>query len=285
MRKLLTIKAKTFNPDVLYVFDADSTGPHSGKNHYHDFFEMTVLLEGESFYKIHGQEQLVKAGTILLFNPGVEHHEYIPEGKSNKQLHIGIRHFTIDRFPRDYFPLDATSVQLSEYHDDFFNICWEMVRERHEGKNGHELILKSLVLKLMVYLLRDKETQPLEDKALLLSEDEQKRQQLVTDIKDYIELNHTKDLTLNQIAKDLFSSPATISRVFKEQLGDTPINYLIRYRLEKAKTMMESSDDISVSEVSRLIGYDDAYYFSKLFKKYYGSSPTNYVKQSKRSPY
>ena len=49
--------------------------------------------------------------------------------------------------------------------------------------------------------------------------------------------------------------------------------------------MMESSDDISVSEVSRLIGYDDAYYFSKLFKKYYGSSPSNYVKRSKQSPY
>lgn len=276
---MFNINAKTFNPEILYVFDAESTGPHSGKNHHHDFFEMTVILEGESFYNINGQLHQLKSGTILLFNPGVKHFEFIPEKKRNKQLHIGIRHFTIERFPRDYFPFETTIIHLSEYNEAFFQTCEEIIRERHEGKSGYDVILKSLVLKLIVYTLRDKNTNELENNDLLLTEDERERQDLVNEVKHYIERNYMKELTLNQIAKELYSSPAKISRIFKEQLGDTPINYLIRYRLEKAKTMIENTQDISVSEVSRLIGYEDAYYFSKLFKKYYGSSPTHYIKK------
>ena len=56
-------------------------------------------------------------------------------------------------------------------------------------------------------------------------------------------------------------------------MGDSPINYLIRIRLSKAKELLESSK-LSVKEISEAVGYKDPYYFSKLYKKYYGKSPS-----------
>lgn len=278
---MLKINAKTFNPEILYVFDGEATGPMTGKKHFHDFFEMSIILEGESDYYIDGESHNLKAKTILLFNPGVEHYEFIPEGKENRQMHIGIRHFTIDRFPRDYFPLDTTILHLSEHEEAFFQTCQEIIHERRQSDSGYEIILKSLILKLMVYVLRDTSTDTLENKTLLLSNEKRERQALVDEIKLYIEKNYRKDLTLKQIADEFYTSSATVSRIFKEQLGDTPINYLIQYRMKKAEEIIGHTKDVNVTEVANLIGYEDAYYFSKLFKKYYGSSPTNYTKKEK----
>lgn len=278
---MLNIDSKTFNPEILYVFDSEMVGPRTGKNHYHDFFEISIILEGQSEYTIEGESHLLGKGSILLFNPGVYHYEQISKNMYNRQIHIGIRRFSIDRFPRDFFPLEATIVHLSEYEDVFFQTCFEIIKERHDRKSGYDIILKSLVLKLMVYILRDKSTEKLEDTEMLLTDDKLERQQLVDEIKLYIETNYREDLTLNRIAEAFYASPATISRIFKDQLGESPINYLIRYRLEKAKTLLDNEGDISIKETAYLIGYEDALYFSKLFKKYYGSSPTDYAKRPK----
>lgn len=278
---MLNIDLKTFNPEILYVFDSQMVGPSTGKNHYHDFFELSIIVEGQCEYIIEGEQYLLNVGSILLFNPGVYHYERAPKGMSSRQIHIGIRRFSIDRFPRDFFPLDTTIIRLSEYEDVFFQTCKEIIQERNERKSGYDIILKALVLKLMVYILRDESTDQLEDRELLLSDEKLERQQLVDQMKLYIETNYREDLTLNELAEFFFTSPATISRMFKEQLGESPINYLIRYRLEKAKTLLDHTEEITIKETAHLIGYEDALYFSKLFKKYYGSSPTDYAKRVK----
>ena len=65
-----------------------------------------------------------------------------------------------------------------------------------------------------------------------------------------------------------------ISKLFREEVGDSPINYLIKVRLAKAKELIEESG-LPIKAVAKKVGYDDAYHFSKLFKKYYGSPPSS----------
>ena len=75
----------------------------------------------------------------------------------------------------------------------------------------------------------------------------------------------------------MYLSPVYISKIFKDIMGDSPINYLIRIRLSKAKELLENSK-LSIKEISEAIGYKDPYYFSKLYKKYYGISPSKHRK-------
>lgn len=276
---MLKVDAKTFNPEILYIFDADSKGPFDGKNHHHDFVEMSILVSGEVFYNIEGKTTHLTEPTVLLLNPGVSHYEYMSAHMKNRQIHVGIRNFTIDRFPRDYFPVKEPIIHLSEYRQNFFDSCNEILKEREEFRTGSELLLKGLILKLFVLLLRDASTLPINESSLLLTADEKEKLTLIEEVVQYLENHYMEDLTLNQIASHFYTSPASLSRAFKDHTGETVINYLIQLRLLKAKEMIEDNLDISIRQVSHLVGYQDAYYFSKLFKKYYGKSPTLFQKE------
>ncbi|EUJ44094.1 AraC family transcriptional regulator [Listeria riparia FSL S10-1204] len=77
----------------------------------------------------------------------------------------------------------------------------------------------------------------------------------------------------------MYISPTYISKVFKEETGESPINYLIKIRLSRAHDLL-TSQDVTVKEAAKLVGYNDAFYFSKLFKKYYGFPPSDVLKQT-----
>jgi YesN/AraC family two-component response regulator len=78
----------------------------------------------------------------------------------------------------------------------------------------------------------------------------------------------------------MYLSPVYISKIFKEETGESPINYLIKIRLEKAKDILLNGNGGSIKSIANQVGYDDVYHFSKLFKKYYGISPLYYKKQA-----
>ena len=270
---MLNIHSKTFNPEILYVFDTLNKGPSSGNRHSHDFFELTILLKGESFYTIEDETHYLVEKTVLVFNPGIEHMEYTKEGMENVQIHIGLRHFNFVGYKRDYFPLESNIIHLENYKESFFDTCEEIIRERNEAKPGYELILKALVYKLIIYLFRDRTTKLNEDQSLILDHE---KQELVNEIQLYIENHYSEDLSLEQIAQEFYTSSTTLSRLFKEFSADTPINYLINYRLEKAKNLIIDNPSLSIKEVAQNVGYDDPLYFSKLFKKKFGESPSFY---------
>ena len=84
-----------------------------------------------------------------------------------------------------------------------------------------------------------------------------------------------KNISLDDMSKNMYISSVYISKVFKEKTGESPINYLINLRLEKAKDLLISTES-PVKAIAQSVGYSDAYYFSKLFKKYYGNSPCKF---------
>ena len=96
-------------------------------------------------------------------------------------------------------------------------------------------------------------------------------------IVSFLNENYMQPISLARISENAYLSPVYISRVFKELMGEAPINYLIRIRLAKACEFMQQQPDISIRTVAASVGYDDAYYFSKLFKKHYGVSPREYM--------
>ena len=76
----------------------------------------------------------------------------------------------------------------------------------------------------------------------------------------------------------MYLSPFYISRLFKNEVGDTPINYLISLRMKEAEQLLLAQPDASVQDIAKSVGYEDAYHFSKVFKKHFGISPSNFRK-------
>lgn len=92
----------------------------------------------------------------------------------------------------------------------------------------------------------------------------------------YIEDNYSDDeLSLNMLASHVNVSPNHLSTIFSQQTGQTFIKYLTEYRMEKAKELLKCTNMRS-SEISEEVGYKDPHYFSYMFKKSVGMTPTKY---------
>jgi len=93
--------------------------------------------------------------------------------------------------------------------------------------------------------------------------------------KKYIEANFTKNITLEDVSREVNISTYYLSRIFKETTGSNFIDYLTGLRIEKAKELL-STTQYSMKEICQMSGYVDPNYFSKLFKKIVGVTPTEY---------
>jgi two-component system response regulator YesN len=90
----------------------------------------------------------------------------------------------------------------------------------------------------------------------------------------YIRENYKKPLQLSLVAEECGITGSYLSRLFKEHLGITFIDYLNRFRLNKAIILLEEKK-YSIKEISYLAGYQDPNYFSRIFRRHMGISPSD----------
>ena len=98
----------------------------------------------------------------------------------------------------------------------------------------------------------------------------------------FIRDNFQKEITLEELSKELNISPQYFSRLFKEETGCNFIEYLTFVRIEHSKRLM-SATDMTIKEICYSVGYGDPNYFSRLFKKNTGMSPTSYARVASKT--
>ncbi|MBC7105047.1 MAG: helix-turn-helix domain-containing protein, partial [Firmicutes bacterium] len=92
---------------------------------------------------------------------------------------------------------------------------------------------------------------------------------------EYVRKNYHREVSLTDVARVIYLNPQYFSRVFRREMGMTFVDYLTMVRLEKAKELLLGSD-LPVGVIAREVGYPDANYFSRIFKKRERVSPTEY---------
>jgi two-component system, response regulator YesN len=103
----------------------------------------------------------------------------------------------------------------------------------------------------------------------------QQENPIIKKVCEYIRDHISENISLDQMALVAQVSPFYLSKLFKEEKGETFINYISDLRLEKAKQMLTTTTT-TIKEISTDIGYNDQNYFSKLFKNKFGISPTEF---------
>lgn len=97
-------------------------------------------------------------------------------------------------------------------------------------------------------------------------------------IRRFIEANYALDLSVAQIAEDVYLSPTYVSLLYKQETGETLFEYLTKVRIERAKELLQDPRN-KFYEISGAVGYSDPSHFSKLFKKVTGLTPSAYREQ------
>ena len=93
----------------------------------------------------------------------------------------------------------------------------------------------------------------------------------------YIDRHYAEDLSIEQLARQFYLSPYHLSHIFRQKTGYSLKQYVLRRRLGEAQMRLVNAQD-SVQTISEAVGFADASYFSRIFSKYVGLTPTEYRK-------
>ena len=97
---------------------------------------------------------------------------------------------------------------------------------------------------------------------------------------DYISVHYTGNITVPEIARHLHLSSNYFTKLFKQETGMTPVQYIASLRYEKAAYLL-CYTDMSIAEIASAVGFSDTLYFSRFFREFAGRSPSAYRKANR----
>lgn len=158
----------------------------------------------------------------------------------------------------------TTLMHFQDYRDQLMPICAKMHHYLHiimpEAEYEFQLIFSQFLLELSKCLR--KETGSVSST-------------LLNKIIYYIHENLSKPLSLNDLAEHFNISKSYLVKLFRQSLNTSVTVYINRTKMDHAAQLLRTSM-MNVSEISAFLGYHDPAYFSRVFKKYFGQSPSKY---------
>ncbi len=270
------------NPTLLFACKNLCTAPID--RHAHDYTEMFIILSGQQTIVWNDKPFELGIGDVLICNPGDYHRELVSNPMDPAlRFIVGFSHYQFRDMPADRIVLpEGPVLRLSSpARKNVISLCFDMVAEGYTGQMGQYFMQKAYLIQLLIWIMRDALGTSLEKgEQSRYAFDSYGKTYAVKQIRRYLEEHYPEKISLDQIARNMYLSSVYISKIFKEETGETPINYLIKIRLEKAREYLENPGGESIKEIAEKVGYDDAYHFSKLFKKYYGEAPAFYKKHA-----
>jgi AraC-like DNA-binding protein/mannose-6-phosphate isomerase-like protein (cupin superfamily) len=268
----------------LYIFAEErklSLYPnYAAVSHWHDELEFIAVLSGHMMYDVNGQTIYLKEGDGIFVN--------------SKQLHYG--------YSEDYtecificiliHPLLLCSSHYVEQkyiapviHNEAFPFCmlhketgWEneilgslkkmLSCQQDEGGNLQILSLSFEIWKQLFEHAEKKEQLP-QEKYYRLS--------TLKDMIGYIQQHYKEKITLDEVAAAGKVCKSNCCSIFQKYLKQTPVSYITHYRLKQSIDLMISSD-MTITEISYETGFSGASYYTETFRRYFGTSPSEYRK-------
>lgn len=222
------------------------------KAHDHDTWEITLVLSGSITFINGDKTYRTSVGDVYIIPPKVMHSGY--DGENYRDIYI------------KGTGLGITEPAIIHDYDGSIKALFKMIKRASNEKEENYLgITNKLYEALCEYIKKYVRTEV--------------KYGFVIDIKNKIYENISNpDFQISEEIRKSGFNTDYFRRCFKNELGETPLEYMTRLRLEKAKKLLTQRSFISVERVAMECGFTDTFYFSKAFKKHNGISPREYRK-------
>jgi len=300
---------------IEHTYDTSASLPDIS---YHNSHELLYLREGRIDAVINGETVSLDKGKILIIRPLVKHKLTIKSRKADMfNLYFGFVHDvkelgnpasadinpgvknnsagptvmipgSMAQIPLENF-LQFADLGITEDNEmarqPFFLVnggekkeisilAEQIVDEKAGDKYAKEFMIHTLTVELMIHLSRAMRNEWEEN----LRVKNGKARELVKIARQYMDENFEQGITVAEAAQYVFLSQGYFTRAFKDELGISPMNYLMSKRIEKACELLENNE-IKVSSIAVQSGFSSPQRFNVAFRKLMGKTPMEYRKE------
>ena len=239
--------------------------------HTHNYLELFYIVGGKGQFLIEDGLHPVDASNLVLINPNVPHTEVSLNAQPLEYIVLGIEgiELTAGADTNGKFMILDT-VESVEVSSCLRNILREMEQKNAGYMDICQAYMEILLIRLMrsIDLTGITTPQPITGNRQCAA------------IKRYIDVNFKDTLTLEHLANEAHMNKFYLSHTFKKEYGISPINYMISKRIEESKYLLAETD-LSLSQISQLLGFSSPSYFSQVFHRTQSISPKEF-RQSMR---
>lgn len=264
------------NAKLLYVSSAKYGGDWHSVPHTHSCSELFYVVEGSGQFLIENNTYPVVANDLIIVNQNVLHTELSLNASALQYIVLGISGLELKG--RGYE--DDTNfciVNFKNMRDTILMYLQNILHESEAQKPGHEIICQDL-MEILILLF----TRQTNFSATLSSVSNKKISRLCDTTKRYIDSHYSEHITLDFLADLSHVSKYYLVHVFTEEFGISPINYLISKRIREAEQLLVTTD-YPLSLISLSAGFSSSSYFTQVFRKQKGISPSEFRKKSKEA--
>lgn len=225
--------------------------------------ELVFVIGGAGVFTVEGREYPAVPGTLFYFYPGLVHQ---CETRGPDHVRFYAVHFSFHygdgnkdcRLPLE--PMSALS-NIAEVKGLFAQLlqAWKAPDVSHIWRSN--TLLEQLILELLTT----------QRNSSITDANHNRGKQAAA----YIEDHFRENLTISRLCSCIGVKEATLYRIFRDVWGESPMDYVTRRRIAEAQELLYT-ENYSVEQVGQMVGIDDPYYFSRLFRKWTGVSPRNY---------
>lgn len=272
MEKFLLDNLNNIFPELLYIVDRNATAFWSLNNSKMANHNLMLVYDGQAEFFCNGVRHLASRGDLIYFKPGDAR-----IARTNPE--IPVKCFAVDFVytcpvfkDGEWRTIDTEmpflfSQRLSDDYlflklTDLFTL---LTKSALSAGNRTEVKERVIFIEILILLFQFAQRNQYNYSSI----------RTVEKVISHMIEKHAESLSLTDLAEYAGVSPSYLGSIFRNVTGRSTIDYLIEIRINKAKTLLK--DGCSVSETSKLVGFNDIYYFSRAFKKYNGVCPSKYT--------
>lgn len=265
------IRAETevhFDPNIIVFRPASFI---IGSETYLEDYHFILPTSDPPPLKIEGQEHWLKKGKLIPLAPETRLLCTKP-APTGKYIALNIKKDFLERITREV--VDTTDVTFPRIYNPYtiqlINLICSFEEELENYKYSSPLMLESISTQIVIQILREAGISP-----RVKEKESSADNKYVNMAKDYIKAFYSANIKIADICEEIHLSPYYFMRIFKDQTGQSPHEFLLSFRMSKAEEFLRRGN-YSIEEVARLCGFVNSAHFSNHFKRVKGMPPSEY---------
>ena len=228
---------------------------------------LIICLDGHGKVRYQEQAQVLRAGQALLLPKGMSHNYQSDNKKPWTIFWVHMDGHLAEQFTSMMFANDEANLifEVSNMTEVLLEFEQLLACRQATYQFNNFVLASNILRKIFSYFIS-------QNQVLLTSDQSQINLQIID---GFLEKNIDSQVTLEEMAEVSGLSKFHFAKKFQKQTGLSPVRYFLELKIKHACELIDRTQ-LTIKEVSSRLGYDDPYYFSRLFKKIMGISPKQY---------